>query len=85
MTDPSAAPAWRRWRPASRCGAAVTLAAVWLATATGCQGPCAQAAARLCEKAPSEQACEAWKERIGRVEPRSCEAALRHLDREAFR
>ncbi len=66
-----------------------TEAAAWAlalaAALVGCNRPCDQLAQRLCERASTDEACEAWKERIGRVQPASCEAGLRALDQEALR
>lgn len=56
---------------------------VLLSTGTACQRPCKTLADRLCEAAGSDdQACERWKERVGRVSTSTCEAGLRALDRQ---
>ncbi len=69
---------WRAgWTAAWALGLASMLA--------GCNRPCDQLAQRLCERSGSDEACEAWKERIGRVQQASCEAGLRALDQEALR
>ena len=72
----------RRARLALHC---VVVAACW-ASLAACDRPCATLADRLCEAAGSDDhACEAWRERVGRVPASTCIAGLKALDRERVR
>jgi len=69
-----------------RRGTGLAVAALLAMAICGCDAPCDRLADRLCAiRGVKSEQCAAWQTRAARVTPKTCEAALRMLDRERIR